>query len=83
MNKLQSNNRNKPHLINKWQKNQIQWLLICLLSLGYALAAVAQSNLNDLNFAATSSFVPTIKDAIKFSDVPEIKDSVKRIDNFD
>jgi len=83
VNKLQSNNRNKPHLINKWQKNQIQWLLICLLSLGYALAAVAQSNLNDLNFAATSSFVPTIKDAIKFSDVPEIKDSVKRIDNFD
>ena len=31
---------------------------------------------------ATSNFVPTIKDAIKFSDRPEIRDSVKRLTNF-
>lgn len=68
-------------LLSKWQKNQIQWLLICLLVMCYAMVSIAQNGLNDLNFAATSSFVPTIKDAIKFSDIPEIKDSVKRIQN--
>lgn len=31
---------------------------------------------------ATSNFVPTIKDAIKFSDRPEIKDTIKRLSNF-
>ncbi len=80
-NTIQFHKIKNKSLLSKWQRNQIHWLLVCLLTLFYALAAVAQTGLNDLNFAATSSFVPTIKDAIKYSDLPEIKDSVKRIEN--
>ncbi len=60
-------------------------LSICFLSLVFMVlqkgTALAQNGINDLNFNATSEFVPTIKDAIKFSDLPEIKDSVKKIEN--
>ena len=68
-------------LLTKRQKNQIQWVLICLMMLGYAMASLAQNGLNDLNYQAQSEFQPTIKDAVKFSELPEIKDSVKRIQN--
>lgn len=68
-------------LLSKRQKRQIEWILIILMICGYVIATFAQTGLNDLNFTATSSFVPTIKDAKKFSDLPEIKDSVKRIEN--
>ncbi len=67
--------------LSKRQKDQIQWVLICLMMLGYAVAALAQGGLNDLNYQVTSGFQPTIKDAVKFSEIPEIKDTVKRIDN--
>lgn len=73
--------RSRKALISKRQKNNIQWLLICMLMLFYAVMGVAQNGISDLNFAATSTFVPTLKDAVKFSDVPEIRDSVKRIQN--
>lgn len=68
-------------LLNKRQKEQIHWLLILLLLLGFTTATLAQTGLNDLNYQAQSEFQPTIKDAIKFSDLPEIRDSVKRIEN--
>jgi hypothetical protein len=68
-------------LLSKRQKVQIEWLLIIFLVCCYALIAVGQNGLNDLNYQAQSEFQPTIKDAIKFSDLPEIKDSVKRIEN--
>lgn len=68
-------------LLSKRQKNKLQWILICLFMLGYAAATMAQSGIDDLNYVATSTFVPVLKDAVKYSDVPEIKDSVKRIDN--
>lgn len=58
------------------QKGKL-FLFLLLLS----KIALTQSGLNDLNFVATSSFVPTIKDVLKFADLPEIKDSVKRISN--
>ena len=69
--------------LSKRRKMQLQWILICLLAIGYAAVSFAQNDngLNDLNYQAQSEFQPTIKDAIKFSDVPEIKDSVKRIAN--
>lgn len=66
--------------LTRWQKQQLEWILICLLVFGYALAAVAQDGLKDLNYQAQSEFEPTIKDAVKLSDVPEIKDSVKKIE---
>src|SRR6218665_135954 len=69
-------------LLNKRQKNLIQWLLIALMVLGYAMASLAQGGgLSVMDMSVTSGFEPTIKDAIKFSDLPEIKDSVKRIGN--
>src|SRR4051812_364295 len=69
-------------LIAKWEKQQREWLLICLFFFCYAVAAFSQTGgLNDLNYQATSEFVPTIKDAIKFSELPEIKDTVKKIEN--
>jgi len=71
----------KNGLLSKRQKNNIQWLIIMLLMLGYAMAGMAQNPLSELNYVATSTFVPILKDAVKFSDVPEIKDSVKRIEN--
>lgn len=70
----------KP-LLSKRKRTQIEWLLICLMMFGYAAAALAQSGLQGLDFNVPSNFVPTIKDASKFSDLPEIKDSVKRIQN--
>jgi len=68
-------------LLSKRQKRQIEWILIILLVCGYALATLAQTNMNDINYQVGSTFAPTIKDARKFSDIPEIKDSVRRIDN--
>lgn len=68
-------------LLSKRQKRQIEWILIILMLCGYTLATFAQNGVGSLDFAVTSSFVPTIKDAVKLSDVPEIKDSVKRIEN--
>ncbi len=69
--------------LTKRRKRQLEWALILLIVLGYAMAVMAQTQtgLNDLNYQAQSEFQPTIKDAIKFSDVPEIKDTVKRIQN--
>ena len=49
--------------------------------LGYAVAVMAQTNVSSETFSAQSTFSPTIKDALKFSDVPEIRDTVKRIQN--
>ncbi len=67
--------------LSKKQKHQIQWLLILFLAFGFTLVSFAQSSGTDISYVAESSFVPTTKDAVKYSDLPEIKDSVKRIDN--
>jgi hypothetical protein len=61
---------------------RLEWLIIVAFILAHALVAMSQTGgLNDLNYQATSEFVPTIKDAIKLSEMPEIKDSVKKIEN--
>jgi len=65
----------------KFRKEQLEWILICLMLFGYAVATMAQTGLQDLNYQAESQFEPTIKDAVKFSDLPEIKDSVTPIKN--
>jgi hypothetical protein len=44
-------------------------------------ACVSAQTGTNLNFDVKSEFVPTIKDAVKFSDVPEITDTVKRVTN--
>lgn len=77
----QENKIDTSPLLSKRQKNQIRWILVCLIVLGYAMASLAQTGLDEQIYKARSEFEPTIKDAIKFSDVPEIKDSVKRIQN--
>jgi len=59
----------------------LKWLFICLFIFLFTLVTFSQNGINDLNFNATSEFVPIIKDAVKFSDLPEIKDSVKKIEN--
>ncbi len=48
----------------------------------FAVAQQGAGSGTTIVMTATSNFVPTIRDAIKFSDRPEIKDSVKRITNF-
>lgn len=63
------------------KKRWVKWVLVVVLILGYLAVSLAQTPGTDLNYVATSSFVPTTKDAVKYSDLPEIKDSVKRIDN--
>src|SRR3954468_21316925 len=65
----------------KLRKEQLEWILICLMLFGYAVATMAQTGVKDNTFEAESNFEPTIKDAVKFSDVPEIKDSVTPIKN--
>jgi hypothetical protein len=50
-------------------------VLFAILSV---MSGIAQTGTN-LNFDVKSTFVPTIKDAVKFSDVPEIADTVKRV----
>ncbi|MBK9285325.1 MAG: hypothetical protein IPM51_13570 [Sphingobacteriaceae bacterium] len=67
--------------ISENDKSLINFWLIFVLSFLFALASSAQTNLHDINYVATSSFVPTIKDAVKYNDMPEIKDSVKKISN--
>src|SRR4051812_630460 len=67
--------------LSKEFRQRIQWILICLLMFGYVLVSFSQSGLEEINFKASSTFSPTIKDAFKFSDLPEIKDSVKRLQN--
>jgi len=63
------------------QNKHLKYLLTFILFIFFEGIQLAQNGLSDLNFVATSSFVPTIKDAIKFTDLPEIKDSVNRISN--
>ena len=63
------------------QNKHLKYLLTFILFIFFGGIQLAQNGLSDLNFVATSSFVPTIKDAIKFTDLPEIKDSVNRISN--
>ena len=63
------------------QNKNLKYLVTLILFIFFAGNQLAQNGLSDLNFVATSSFVPTIKDAIKFTDLPEIKDSVNRISN--
>lgn len=67
--------------LSERQKKRYEYVLILLMLLGYVVATVAQTNLDETTINATSVFQPTIKDAVKFSDVPEIKDSVKKLNN--
>lgn len=72
---------NKP-VISKKSRRWLEIILILSLLMGYVAVSVAQTGIDENNtLTMKSTFQPTIKNAIKFSDVPEIKDSVKRIDN--
>lgn len=57
-------------------KSLVLILFFCSISL-----VRSQTNMNDINFQAESTFSPTIKDAVKFTELPEIRDTVLRIKN--
>ena len=80
-NKYQLHNTNQNVVLSTKQKRQVKWALVLVIFFSYVAVSLAQTTGTDLNFNATSSFVPTTKDAVKYSDLPEIKDSVKRIEN--
>lgn len=67
------------------QKRRIRKLklfFIAVLMLGYVVAITAQTNVGTTEtFTTTSTFEPTIKDAVKISELPEITDTVKKIAN--
>jgi hypothetical protein len=67
--------------LQKRRIKKLQWFFVLILIVGYFVAAVAQTGLNDINIIAESTFEPTIKDAVKLGDLPEIKDTVKKIAN--
>ena len=73
--------KKREALLTNKQQRSIKYMLILFLFLGYVAVSLAQSTGTELNYVATSSFVPTTKDAVKYADLPEIKDSVKRIEN--
>ena len=65
--------------INK--QKQVKTCLITLLLICFVRFTFSQTVSTDNTYTTSTTFNPTIKDAIKFSDLPEIKDSVKRIQN--
>lgn len=71
----------KEQILQKRRIRKLQWFFILILLLGYITAALAQQIGTVQNYTITSTFQPTIKDAIKLNDLPEIKDSVNKISN--
>lgn len=63
------------------QQQIVKLLLILLLLLVFVTMTYSQTPSTENTFTTSTTFNPTIKDAIKYADLPEIKDSVKRIQN--
>lgn len=62
--------------LSERDKKRFEYLLVALLTFLFVLTTLGQS---EQTFTATSTFSPSVKDAIKFSDVPEIRDTVKKV----
>jgi hypothetical protein len=71
----------QEQLIQKRRIKKLQWIFVILLIIGYITAALAQQLGSSQNYTITSTFEPTIKDAIKLNDLPEIKDTTSKITN--
>lgn len=67
--------------IQKRRIKKLQWFFVFILIFGYIAATLAQTVGGNQTYTTTSTFEPTIKDAIKLGDLPEIKDTVKKIAN--
>jgi hypothetical protein len=67
--------------IQKRRIKKLQWVFVFILIFGYIAATLAQTIGGNQTYTTTSTFEPTIKDAIKLGDLPEIKDTVKKIAN--
>ncbi|MFN7912962.1 MAG: hypothetical protein ACK5QC_14165 [Bacteroidota bacterium] len=67
--------------LNARQQQLVKLLLIVILLLVFVSMAYSQTPSTENTFTTSTTFNPTIKDAIKYADLPEIKDSVKRIQN--
>jgi len=67
--------------IQKRRIKKLQWFFVFVLIFGYIAAALAQTVGGNQTYTTTSTFEPTIKDAVKLGDLPEIKDTVKKIAN--
>lgn len=67
--------------IQKRRIKKLQWFFVLMLIFGYVAATLAQTVGGNNTYTTTSTFEPTIKDAVKLGDLPEIKDTVKKIAN--
>ena len=65
--------------MQKRRMKKLQWFFVIILVLGYFAAALAQTPGTTQTYTTTSTFEPTIKDAVRLGDLPEIKDSIKKI----
>ena len=66
---------------NLKQQRLIKCCLLAFLLIAFVSITYSQNSPTENTYTTSTTFNPTIKDAIKFSDLPEIKDSVKRIQN--
>ena len=71
----------KDRLQQKRRTKKLQWFFVILLILGYVITTLAQTGGTNQTFTTTTTFEPTIKDAVMLGDLPEIKDTVKKITN--
>ncbi len=67
--------------LQKKRTKKLQWFFVIILILGYVVAALAQQIGTTQNYTITSTFQPTIKDAVKLNDLPDIKDTTNKITN--
>ena len=71
----------KEQELQKKRTKKLQWFFVALLILGYIVSALAQQIGTGQNYTITSTFEPTIKDAVKLNDLPDIKDTTNKITN--
>jgi hypothetical protein len=71
----------KEQVLQKKRTKKLQWFFVALLIIGYIVTGLAQQIGTGQNYTITSTFEPTIKDAIKLNDLPDIKDTTNKITN--
>ncbi|MBS1652846.1 MAG: hypothetical protein JSU07_12630 [Bacteroidetes bacterium] len=74
-------NNFETNTLSKKQKERVKWLLILFLVIGFVIAAFSQNATSNETYTTLSTFEPSIKNAIKFTDLPEIIDTVKKINS--
>lgn len=67
----------------KRRVRKMKLIFIAIMVFGYVIAVTAQTGSvgTSQTYSTTSTFEPTIKDAVKLGELPEIKDTVHKIGN--